>query len=97
MKLSIQEVEHIATLARLKLTEEEKEKYGGQLSGILDYFEKLQAVDTDNIEPTSQVTGLTNIMREDEIIESGISQELVDCAPSHNDGYVSIPKIFENK
>ena len=97
MKLSKEEVEHIATLARLRVTEEEKEKYSEQLSGILGYVEKLSAVDTANIEPTSQVTGLTNVMREDEVIESGISDELVACAPQHQDGYVVIPKIFENK
>lgn len=97
MKLSIEEVEHIAELARLRLTDAEKEKYSEQLSNILGYVEKMQSVDTSNIEPTSQVTGLTNIMREDEISESGISDELVACAPEKGDGYVKIPKIFENK
>ena len=90
-------MEHIAKLARLRVTAEEKEKYAGQLSGILEYVEKLSAVDTANVEPTSQVTGLTNVSREDEVIESGISEELVACAPQHQDGYVVIPKIFENK
>ena len=97
MKLSIAEVEHIATLARLRLTEAEKEKYSEQLSGILGYMEKLSTVDTENIVPTSQVTGLTNITREDEIIESGISEALVACAPVSQNGYIAIPKIFENK
>ncbi len=97
MKLTIQQVEHIASLARLELTAEEKEKYSSQLSNILDYMEKLQAVDTQKIEPTSQVTGLINVMREDKVINSGIEQELVNSAPSHKDGYISIPKIFENK
>jgi aspartyl-tRNA(Asn)/glutamyl-tRNA(Gln) amidotransferase subunit C len=97
MKLSTQEVEHIATLARLKLTEAEKEKYGGQLSGILDYMDKLSTVDTADIEPTSQVTGLTNVARGDEVIESNISEQLVACAPESTDGFIKIPKIFENK
>lgn len=97
MKLSQEEVEHIAKLARLEITDQEKEKYSGQLSGILEYVEKLQTVDTDNVEPTSQVTGLTNVMREDGIIASGIEKELVDCAPDHEDGFVKIPKIFEHK
>jgi len=97
MKLSQSEVEHIATLARLRLSAEEKEKYSGQLSAILDYMEKLQTVDTTSVEPTSQVTGLTNVMRPDEIIESGIAEELVAGAPSHQNGYVVIPKIFDNK
>lgn len=93
----MEEVSHIATLARLRLSEEEKEKYRGQLSGILDYVEKLLAVDTENIEPTSQVTGLTNVVREDKMIESGISEELVACAPKAARGYVVVPKIFANK
>jgi len=97
MKLTKQEVEHIATLARLRLSEEEKETYSEQLSAILNYMEKLSSVDTSEVEPTSQVTGLTNIMREDEVIESGIEKDLVDCAPDNGLGFVKIPKVFENK
>jgi len=97
MKLSITEVEHIATLARLKLTEAEKEKYGSQLSQILAYMKKLQAVDTAGVEPTSQVTGLSNIMRSDDITESEIAAEIINGAPSQAGGYIKIPKIFENK
>ncbi|MFA5029204.1 MAG: Asp-tRNA(Asn)/Glu-tRNA(Gln) amidotransferase subunit GatC [Patescibacteria group bacterium] len=97
MKLSQQEVEHIASLARLKLSQEEKEKYGEQLSAILDYMEKLQEVATDNIEPTSQVTGLANIMREDEIKESGIAAGLLGCSPENDSEMIKIPKIFTDK
>lgn len=97
MKLSNSEVEHIATLARLRLTEAEKEKYSGQLSGILDYVEKLSAVDTADVEPTTQVTGLTNITRQDDVVESGIGEALVACAPKSSNGYITVPKIFENK
>lgn len=97
MKLSKEQVEHIASLARLKLTEEEKDKYSEQLSAILDYMGKLQSVDTSRVEPTSQVTGLANVMRDDEISESGISGELVACAPDQGLGFVKIPKVFENK
>lgn len=97
MKLTKEEVGHIANLARLRLTDEEADKYSEQLSGILEYAGQLSAVDTAGVEPTSQVTGLTNVTREDEVIESGISEELVACAPTHQDGYVVIPKIFENK
>jgi len=97
MKLSQQEVEHIATLARLRLTDTEKEKYAGQLSSILDYMDKLGTVDTTNVEPTSQVTGLTNITRPDVVEDSGIAQELIANAPQHHDGFIVIPKIFDNK
>ena len=90
-------MEHIAKLARLNLSAQEKAKYAEQLSGILEYVDALQAVDTAKVEPTSQVTGLTNISREDRVIESGISEELVAGAPVNRDGYVVIPKVFENK
>lgn len=94
MKLSQTEVEHIATLARLKLSDEEKIKYSQELSDILDYVDKLQAVDTDGVEETSQVTGLVNVMRNDEIKESNISDELVSCAPEQGQGYIKVPKIL---
>jgi len=97
MKLSKQEVEHIATLARLNLTEEEKEKYSEQLSGILSYFDKLREVDTSAVEPTSQVTGLTNIMREDEIEEFDAAAEIVAAAPENGSGFIKVPRILENK
>ncbi len=94
MKLSIKEVEHIAKLARLHLSDEDAILYSQQMSDILDYVEKLQAVDTDGVEETSQVTGLINVMREDKIEESNISDELVECAPEHGDGYIKVPKIL---
>ena len=94
MKLSQTEVEHIAGLARLKLSEAEKIQYSQELSAILDYVEKMQAVDTTGVEETSQVTGLTNIMREDKIIESNISDELVSSAPEAGNGYIKVPKIL---
>ena len=94
MKLSKKEVEHIAQLARLKLTDEDMATYSQQLSDILDYVDKMQTVDTKDVEPTSQVTGLTNVMREDKIIESGINEELVSLSPDSDNGYVKVPKIL---
>lgn len=94
MKLSKSEVEHIAKLARLNLTDEDAILYSQQLSDILDYVDKLQAVDTTGVEETSQVTGLTNIMRGDEIKESGISDELISTAPNHDNGFIKVPKIL---
>jgi len=69
MKLTKQEIQHIADLARLELTNEELEKYGSQLSGVLNYIDELKEVDTANVAPTAQVTGLENIMRNDEVEE----------------------------
>ena len=65
MKISKEEIEHIAVLARLSLTEEEKELFGSQLSGILGYMEQLNELDTKDVEPTSHVLALENVMRED--------------------------------
>jgi len=65
MKLTKQEIEHVAKLARLELTEEEIEKFGSQLSGVLDYIDQLKEVDVTGVEPTAQVTGLVNAWRED--------------------------------
>ena len=75
MALTKQDVEHIARLARLGLTEEEKEKFVTQLSSILDYVEQLKEVNTDGIEPTAQVTGLVNRTRPDNVTDECLTQE----------------------
>ncbi len=67
MQLNKEQIQHIAKLARLELTEEELEKYGDQLSNILNYIDQLQEVDVAGVEPTAQITGLDNILRADEI------------------------------
>lgn len=64
--LSLEEVKHIAKLANLTLSESMAEKLMGQLSEVIEYINHLKKVETDNIEPTSQVTGLENVFREDE-------------------------------
>lgn len=94
MKLSKKELEHIAKLARLKLSSDDVNTYSQQLSDIFDYVEKMQAVDTSGVEPTSQVTGLINIMRDDSVKESGISDELCDCSPEIDNGYIKVPKVL---
>src|SRR3989338_10050947 len=71
MKLSKQAVAHVARLARLGLTDEEAKQYAEQLSSILDYVEQLKRVDTEGIEPTAQVTGLENILRDD-VVAGGL-------------------------
>lgn len=97
MKLTIEQVEHIAQLARMGLKEEEKEKFQDQLSGILDYVEKLQEVDTKGVEPTLQVTGLINALRTDEVKECDkeTMKKLIDAAPMEEDNLVKTKAIFE--
>jgi len=83
MKLKIQEVEKIAQLARLGISEDEKKKFQDQISSILEYVAKLQKVDTKNVEPTAQVSGLINAVREDEVEECSkeTMKKLIDSAP----------------
>lgn len=83
MKLSKEQVEHVAKLARLGLTPKEVLKFQTQMSGILNYVEQLNEVNTDGVEPTAQVTGLTNIMREDRAAPKVLAdpEELLKCSP----------------
>jgi aspartyl-tRNA(Asn)/glutamyl-tRNA(Gln) amidotransferase subunit C len=95
MKISKEEIEHIAVLARLSLSEEEKEIFGPQLSSVLDYMEKLNELDTRDIEPTSHVIALSNVMRDDAPRDSIPREDALMNAPSHTDKFYRVPKIIE--
>lgn len=94
MKLTKQQVEHIAHLARLGISEEEKEKFARELSSILNYVSELNEVNTGNVDPTNQVTGLTNVMRKDEVEKFGQEKELIEMAPEHQGGCVKTKPIL---
>jgi aspartyl-tRNA(Asn)/glutamyl-tRNA(Gln) amidotransferase subunit C len=81
MKLSLAQVEHIAELARLSLSDEEKARYQEQLSAILDYAERLQAIDTSAIPPTATVLPLRNVMRADQALPSMSRDDVLANAP----------------
>ncbi|MBI4032288.1 Asp-tRNA(Asn)/Glu-tRNA(Gln) amidotransferase subunit GatC [Candidatus Berkelbacteria bacterium] len=86
----------LAQLARLALTDEEVERYQRELGAILGYVEQLQEVDVTNIEPTSQVTGLMNVLRDDVAQPLTIDQaQLTKMAPEFRDGYVVVPAVFD--
>ena len=96
MKLTKEQIEHIAKLARLDLTDDELEKYGGQLSNVLNYIEQLEEVDVSDAEPTAQVTGLLNVLREDEVREwdkREVNEALRD-APELEDGQIKVKRIL---
>jgi aspartyl-tRNA(Asn)/glutamyl-tRNA(Gln) amidotransferase subunit C len=95
MKISKEEIEHIALLARLSLSEEEKALFGTQLSSILDYMEKLNELDTRNIEPTSHVLSLNNVMRDDIPTPSIMREDALMNAPSGKEKFYKVPKIIE--
>jgi aspartyl-tRNA(Asn)/glutamyl-tRNA(Gln) amidotransferase subunit C len=97
MKISRKDVEHVARLARLKLTEEEKEKYTGQLEAIFGYIDKLSALDTNNVKPTSHIMGLKNVWREDELkpCSDAVREALLANAPDREDDYFKVKKVIE--
>ena len=95
MPLTLKEVEHIANLARLDLTDDEKARYREQLSAILDYFTQLRELDTAGISPTSSVLLPRSVLRDDEP-RTGLSlEELLRNAPQAEAGQFRIPPVFE--
>uniref|UniRef100_A0A7C4AIH7 Aspartyl/glutamyl-tRNA(Asn/Gln) amidotransferase subunit C n=1 Tax=Thermodesulfovibrio aggregans TaxID=86166 RepID=A0A7C4AIH7_9BACT len=95
MKISKEQVKHIAMLARIELNEDEIELYQEQLSKILDYVEKLNEIDTTEIEPTSHVINLSNVFREDRIKPWLSRDEALKNAPDATDKFFRVPKIIE--
>ena len=94
--LTKKDIQHIANLARLELSEEELELYGGQLSAVLEYINQLQEVDTSDTEPTAQVTGLENVWREDKIEpwrEDEVQAALRE-APETEDNQVKVRRVL---
>ncbi len=89
------EVEYVARLARLKLTEEEKEKYTKQLGDILKYIDKLNELDTEKVEPTSHVLGLSNVFREDKVEPSLPQEEILANAPEVEASHFKVKKVIE--
>lgn len=94
-KLSRDDVLKLARLARLDLSDEEVELFRSQLSDILQYVEQLKKVDVSGLEPTTHVTGLKNVMREDEVIDYGVSpEELLRLAPKSQDGHIKVKRMI---
>jgi len=92
MKISI---EHIANLARLSLSDEEKELFGRQLESILSYMDTLNELDTKDIEPTSHVIAIRNVTREDVQTPSLDREEALANAPDRTEKLYRVPKIIE--
>jgi len=95
-KLSQDQVQHIADLARIELTEGEKQKYAEELSSVLGCFEQLKEVRTEGVEPTSQATGLVNIAREDVVEECDkeTRKKLLDAAPMKEGNYIKVKAVM---
>ena len=97
MQISKQEVEHVAKLARLEITEGEKDTLSKQLSSILTYIEELKSWDTTGVEPTATVQEQTNVLREDRPRPSLPVEQAVMNAPDSAGGYFRVPKILKER
>lgn len=95
MSLDKDAVMKVARLARLKITDEEAEKYGGQLSNIIQFVEQLNEVDTDNVEPLASVVDIDLRLREDAITDGGIQDDVLANAPETLEGFFVVPKVVE--
>jgi aspartyl-tRNA(Asn)/glutamyl-tRNA(Gln) amidotransferase subunit C len=93
-RISIDQVKHVANLARLAITEDEAEKFTKQLDAIITFAEQLNELDTENVEPTSHVLDIKNVLRED-IPQKGLPQEeVLKNAPEEKDGQFKVPSIL---
>ena len=95
MSITIRDVEHVAKLARLSLTDQEKEMFTQQLNAILTYADKLNSLDTEGVEPTSHVMPLSNVLRSDEARPSWPVEQVVKNAPEEEDGQFKVPAVLE--
>lgn len=95
MKLDQETVEKVAHLARLEIDEEEKETFTHQLSDILDHAEKLNELDTEDVEPMAHATDVNNVLRTDDVKESLDQEDAVANAPDKEEGMFKVPQIVE--
>lgn len=95
-KIDEAQVRKVAKLSRLELTEAEVEEFTGQLSAILDYVEKMNELDTDNVEPLAHCLPISNVLREDCAKESiGVEKALAN-APQRDGNFFKVPKILDD-
>jgi len=95
LKLSSQEVEYVANLARLEISDEEKEKFTSQLNDILLYIDKLNKLDTEGVAPMSHAIAVTNAFREDKIADSLGTEKSLANAPDARGEFFRVPKVIE--
>jgi len=95
MSISVKDVEYVADLARLELSEEEKKEFTEQLNAILQYFEQLNELDTEDVKPTSHVIRMANVLREDVVRPSWPLDQVLLNAPDEEEGQFKVPAVME--
>ena len=98
--LTNKEIQHITELARIKLTEKEKDKFKKELSSILDFVKKLNELDTENVEPLYQVTGIVNTLRPDEYrkdfeMNEDLNEKLIGQAPHKENRFIKVRSVLK--
>ncbi|MBI2798211.1 Asp-tRNA(Asn)/Glu-tRNA(Gln) amidotransferase subunit GatC [Candidatus Saccharibacteria bacterium] len=94
-KLSLSEIQKVARLARIELASEELDRMTLEVGSILEFVDSLQAIKTEGVKPTSQVTGLKDVWREDVVQDCEIPrEELLSQSPATQDGYVKVKKVL---
>lgn len=94
MTVTVKDVDHVAALAHLSFTEEEREQLADQLNDLLAYMEKLNTLDTKAVDPTSHVLHLKNVFRSDEVGTSLTQEEALRNAPASDRGHFTVPKVI---
>jgi aspartyl-tRNA(Asn)/glutamyl-tRNA(Gln) amidotransferase subunit C len=95
LKLSTKEVEYVARLARLEITDKETEKFTAQLNDILGYIDKLNELDTTGVAPMSHAIAVTNAFREDKVLESLGTKKALANAPDARGEFFRVPKVID--
>lgn len=97
MAVTVRDVDHVATLARLSFTDEEKARLVAQLNQILAYMEQLNTLETGNVEPLSHVVDLRNVFRDDVLRASLPREEILKNAPAHTEKFFKVPKVISDR
>lgn len=95
MKITVDEVKHVAKLARLYLSEEETEQMTADMGGIIDFADQLNELSTDGVEPSAHAVPVQNVFREDELLGSFDREKLLQNAPQRDEGCYLVPRVVE--
>jgi aspartyl-tRNA(Asn)/glutamyl-tRNA(Gln) amidotransferase subunit C len=95
MKITKEEVDHVALLARLRFSEQEKGRFTTQMNAILEYMDKLEQLDTSKVEPTFHAVARTNVFRDDAVLPSFSQDQSLNNAPDGDGKFFRVPKIIE--
>ena len=95
-KIDQEQVRKVAKLSRLELTDQEVQEFTGQLGAILEYVEKMNELDTNNVEPLAHCLPISNIFRQDSIIKSLGTEKTLSNAPDRDESFFKVPKILDD-